>query len=344
VNKVEQPLQTTKSAQNSEGVEAAALIEEIAAGDQSALTTLYDRTGHLVSGLLLRVLGDPSVVEEVLLDVYTQVWRQASGYDPKLASALAWLRAIAGTCAIARIGMIPAEGELPDYLRDLLAARVERESEAKPPQALLAKAEKVDIESKRPAAPSRSPVFAPPPQERSHLPWLVAAALAVVGGLAFFAWRQADEATKHLNAQLAAAQADITNLRTLVDMRAGATRELEQINAAISSRGAKLIHLQGQAAAPSASIAIFWDTQRNRWLIIGYLPPTPEGKVYQLWFMMPKENVSAGVMQPDSLGRIFTAIDITQDLSKLSGAAMTLEPQGGSKQPTPPFCAVSKVS
>jgi RNA polymerase sigma-70 factor (ECF subfamily) len=53
----------------------------VADGDQSALTTLYDSTSRLVFGLILRVVTDRSIAEEVLLDVYTQVWRQASSYD-----------------------------------------------------------------------------------------------------------------------------------------------------------------------------------------------------------------------------------------------------------------------
>lgn len=341
---MEQPLQTTNTPQQSADAEAAALIEKIAAGDQSALTSLYDRTGRQVFGLVLRVVGDPSAAEEVLLDVYTQVWRQALGYDPKRSSAFAWLTAIAGTRATDRIGLVPAEAEPPDYLRDLLAARSERESQTKPTQPPpVAQDEKVDSESKRPAGPSRPPILRPPPQERSRLPWLVAAGLAIAAGLAFFAWRQADEATKKLNVQLAAAQADITNLRTLVDVRTGSTRDLEQISAAIYSPGAKLIHLQGQSAESPVSVAIFWDTQKNRWLIVGALPSAPEGKVYQLWFMTPKEDVSAGFLQADSLGHIFTTIDITQDPGRLSGAAITLEPKGGSKKPTLPLYALGKV-
>src|SRR5262249_56070004 len=58
-----------------------ALVQRVATGDQSALAALYDATNRLVYGLVLRVLGDMSSAEEVLLDVYTQVWRQASSYD-----------------------------------------------------------------------------------------------------------------------------------------------------------------------------------------------------------------------------------------------------------------------
>ncbi|MEK6323989.1 MAG: sigma-70 family RNA polymerase sigma factor [Acidobacteriota bacterium] len=81
----------------------AALIKRVADGDQSALTTLYDSTSRLVFGLLLRVVSDRSTAEEVLLDVYTQVWRQASTYDTKRGAPLAWLMMIARTRGIDRL-------------------------------------------------------------------------------------------------------------------------------------------------------------------------------------------------------------------------------------------------
>lgn len=81
----------------------AALIKRVADGDQSALTTLYDSTSRLVFGLILRVVTDRSTAEEVLLDVYTQVWRQARTYDTKRGAPLAWLMTIARTRGIDRL-------------------------------------------------------------------------------------------------------------------------------------------------------------------------------------------------------------------------------------------------
>ena len=81
----------------------AALIKRVADGDSSALTTLYDSTSRLVFGLILRVVTDRSSAEEVLLDVYTQVWRQASTYDAKRGAPLAWLMMIARTRGIDRL-------------------------------------------------------------------------------------------------------------------------------------------------------------------------------------------------------------------------------------------------
>lgn len=80
-----------------------ARIERIAAGDQAALAQFYDVTNRLVFGLILRILGDRSTAEEVLLDVYTQVWRQASSYSQERGMPQAWLMTIARTRALDRL-------------------------------------------------------------------------------------------------------------------------------------------------------------------------------------------------------------------------------------------------
>jgi len=79
------------------------LIRNSARGDQSALGELYDATSRLVFGLVLRIVGDRASAEEVLLDVYTQAWRQAANYDEARGAPLAWLMTIARSRAIDRI-------------------------------------------------------------------------------------------------------------------------------------------------------------------------------------------------------------------------------------------------
>jgi RNA polymerase sigma-70 factor (ECF subfamily) len=79
------------------------LVGRVAAGDQSALATLYDATNRLIYSLVLRVLGDMGSAEEVLIDVYTQVWRCAASYDANRGAPLAWLATIARGCAIDRL-------------------------------------------------------------------------------------------------------------------------------------------------------------------------------------------------------------------------------------------------
>lgn len=86
-----------------DGTAISALIEKIGRGDQSALMTLYDSTSNLIFGLVLRALEDPAAAEEVLLDIYTHVWKQAGSFDPKLFQPLEWLILTARVRAMARL-------------------------------------------------------------------------------------------------------------------------------------------------------------------------------------------------------------------------------------------------
>ncbi|OQW31344.1 MAG: hypothetical protein A4E19_20460 [Nitrospira sp. SG-bin1] len=78
------------------------LITQTAQGDQSAIATLYDRTSHQVYGLIFKILGNREAAEEVTLDVYTQVWRQAHTFDETRGTPGGWLIMLARTRAIDR--------------------------------------------------------------------------------------------------------------------------------------------------------------------------------------------------------------------------------------------------
>lgn len=92
----------------------AALIRKIEEGDPSALMLLYDATNRLVFGLLVRILGpDRASAEEALLDVYTQIWKNAGSYDPELTS-LEWVLTIARMSAVARLNWSKRENRKPE--------------------------------------------------------------------------------------------------------------------------------------------------------------------------------------------------------------------------------------
>jgi len=93
------PLETTRSVNEQEW---GLLIAQTAQGDQDALATLYDRTSPQVYGLILKILDNREAAEEVTLDVYTQVWRQAHTYDETRGTPGGWLMTLARTRAIDR--------------------------------------------------------------------------------------------------------------------------------------------------------------------------------------------------------------------------------------------------
>jgi RNA polymerase sigma-70 factor, ECF subfamily len=81
----------------------AAMVAQIANGDQAALSQLYSATNRLIFGLILRILSNRAIAEEVLFEVYAQVWRQAHRYDTARGSALSWMTTMARTRAIDRL-------------------------------------------------------------------------------------------------------------------------------------------------------------------------------------------------------------------------------------------------
>ena len=78
-------------------------LDGIRAGNSDALAKLYDETSSLLYGLALRVLNDPSDAEEVVLDVYQQVWRSTHTFDPGRGTVWGWLAVLARSRAIDRL-------------------------------------------------------------------------------------------------------------------------------------------------------------------------------------------------------------------------------------------------
>jgi RNA polymerase sigma-70 factor (ECF subfamily) len=77
-----------------------ALLDRVVARDGRAIGELYDRHGRLLYGLILRILRDRSEAEEVLQEVFVQVWTRADTYNVELGAPIAWLVRIARNRAI----------------------------------------------------------------------------------------------------------------------------------------------------------------------------------------------------------------------------------------------------
>lgn len=80
-----------------------ALIERMMAGDETALSALYDRYSGMLFSMLVRILRDTSAAEEILQDLFLQLWRNPARFDASRGSLPAWLLVIGRNRAISRL-------------------------------------------------------------------------------------------------------------------------------------------------------------------------------------------------------------------------------------------------
>ncbi|HEX3661769.1 MAG TPA: sigma-70 family RNA polymerase sigma factor [Acidobacteriaceae bacterium] len=120
------------------------------AGDENALAALYDRYSGMLFGMLMRILKDTHLAEEVMQDLFLQLWREAGRFDANRGSLPGWLLVIARNRAISRmrggnrhavvddpdghlLASVPSPGNLEEEAARLqLADRVRRAMAALP--------------------------------------------------------------------------------------------------------------------------------------------------------------------------------------------------------------------
>jgi RNA polymerase sigma-70 factor (ECF subfamily) len=81
--------------------EAANLVAAMADGDSGrALEAFYAQYGSMVLALLTKMLGSNAEAEEVLQEVFVELWRRAPQYDPARGSVVAWVITVARSRAL----------------------------------------------------------------------------------------------------------------------------------------------------------------------------------------------------------------------------------------------------
>jgi RNA polymerase sigma-70 factor (ECF subfamily) len=97
------------------------LLQRVASGDQAAFGRVYDLLSPRVFGLILRVLVDRSQSEEVLQEVFLEVWQSASRFAPNKGQGRSWILTIAHRRAVDRVRASQAstDRDVRAGLRDL---------------------------------------------------------------------------------------------------------------------------------------------------------------------------------------------------------------------------------
>ena len=76
------------------------LLARAGLGDRAAFATLYERTSSHLYAVVLRINRDRAQAEDILQEVYVNVWRAAQGFDAARSQPLTWLTSIARNRAI----------------------------------------------------------------------------------------------------------------------------------------------------------------------------------------------------------------------------------------------------
>ncbi|HUP12705.1 MAG TPA: anti-sigma factor, partial [Niastella sp.] len=111
----------------------------------------------------------------------------------------------------------------------------------------------------------------------------------------------------------------------------------------LRSPGMKMAALNGTEHAPQAHATIFWDTASTKdvYLMISNLPQPASDKQYQLWAMLNGQPINLGVFDMEI--RQERLLVKMQNVQQAQAFAITLEPKGGSVNPTMPMYVMGSL-
>lgn len=89
-------------------------MKAIAARDEAALAQLYDRYRVIVFGLLMRILNNREEAEDVLQEVFLQVWRKAGDFDENRGRPFTWLVTLGRSRGIDRLRTLASRDRIAE--------------------------------------------------------------------------------------------------------------------------------------------------------------------------------------------------------------------------------------
>lgn len=172
-------------------------------------------------------------------------------------------------------------------------------------------------------------------QRRSRVPWLALAAGLVVAVGIGFGYSQLTT-VRDLRQELARVGQRLDRTSDLLHAR-------EATLNAIFEPGVQMFQLTA-SGDPDPLVQLFWDRQRDRAILHGFrLDSIPEGRAYQLWFIRDGAPVPSVTFRPESTGHaLVERIEVPSE-GEVTAAALTVEPESGSPQPTSPIRLVGPL-
>jgi len=110
------PGPTPRSDWNARSIELSSLLARAGLGDRAAFATLYERTSAHLLGVVMRIQRDRALAEDILQEVYVNVWRAAQSFDAAQSQPLTWLTSVARNRAIDSLRRAQAQPQLKTNL------------------------------------------------------------------------------------------------------------------------------------------------------------------------------------------------------------------------------------
>jgi anti-sigma-K factor RskA len=102
----------------------------------------------------------------------------------------------------------------------------------------------------------------------------------------------------------------------------------------LTAPGSRMAELSGTGEAAGASAMLAYDRTGRAMLIANGLPRAPEGKEYQLWYIVGDKPMPGKSFAPDTSGRTMMKDQVPEAARDSATFAVTLEPAGGVRSPT----------
>lgn len=196
--------------------------------------------------------------------------------------------------------------EVPSYLKDLLLKQIT--------------ANEFTSYSSHQASAAKVLPFQPKRRSTAQTSqWLLlAATVALAFTSAFLGWQNSK-----LSGQLGSVQSQLDDL-------------LSPYTRVIPMKGVEI---------PEANAKIVWDTRTQTWKVFVHdLPAPPSDQDYQLWYVTKDAKINAAVFRTNEKGDRELSLTLPPEaLNGLTATAVTLEPKGGSPQPTSKFYLMAAI-
>jgi anti-sigma-K factor RskA len=213
----------------------------------------------------------------------------------------------------------------PDHVRERLLNRIAEETQQTPIEIAVEESTSEGLAGR--AEEKVLSLVQPRRAESRPARWLLIAATALLTFTAGYLFKQ--------NSDLARERDNVA--RESDDLSKEMAMWRRQVDDIVSPT-TRIISMVGEET-PQANAKVVWNTNARQWAIYIFdLPAPPSDKDYQLWYVTKNAKISAAVFRTDEQGRTVLKLTPPPDaLAGLAATAVTIEPRGGSPQPTGKF-------